>query len=76
MNRIASLAAFATGLAVVAWVALGYVDSGPLALAMTALIGAVYVAGAVELLRFQRATEALDHALAPFSPEVQPDRIP
>ena len=35
-----------------------------LALAMTALIGAVYLAGAAELLRFEQGTAALSQALA------------
>lgn len=64
MHRIVCLAAFVVGLVAVSWVGVGYAGSSPLALAMTALIGAVYVTGAVELLRFHRATAALDAALA------------
>lgn len=64
MNRTISLAAFVVGLAAVLWVGAGYVGSSPLALTMTVLIGAVYVTGAVELLRFHRATAALARALA------------
>jgi hypothetical protein len=64
MNRILSVAAFVVGLAAVSWVGAGYVGSGPLALTMTALIGAVYLTGAMELLRLQRATDALARALA------------
>lgn len=65
------MAAFAAGLAAVAWVGLGYFGSSPLALAMTALIGAVYVLGAAELLRFEQATAALLRALATI-----PEQLP
>lgn len=64
MNRTICVAAFAVGLAVVSWVGTGYVGVSPLALTMTALIGAVYLAGALELQRFHRATAALAQALS------------
>ncbi|WP_332671979.1 DUF802 domain-containing protein [Aromatoleum sp.] len=64
MNRIICTAAFVVGLVAVSWVGVDYIGASPLALAMTALIGAVYVVGGVELLRFHRATAALDAALA------------
>jgi len=64
MNRTICVAAFVVGLVAVSWIGVGYIGSSPLALTMTALIGAVYVTGAVELLRFQRATAALAGALA------------
>ncbi|MDX9886015.1 DUF802 domain-containing protein [Thauera sp.] len=63
MNRSVSVVAFLLGLAVVVWVGVGYVGLSPLALGMTALIGLVYVTGALELLRFDRATSALQRAL-------------
>jgi hypothetical protein len=63
MNRNICLAAFAAGLAVVLWVGVGYLGTQPLALAMTAIIGVAYVAGALEMARFQRATESLVAAL-------------
>ncbi|MDI3513131.1 MAG: hypothetical protein PWP40_360 [Rhodocyclaceae bacterium] len=63
MNRSMSVAAFLVGAAVVGWVGAGYVGLSPLALGMTALIGAVYLSGALELLRFDRATAALQRAL-------------
>ncbi|MBW7900088.1 MAG: DUF802 domain-containing protein [Rhodocyclaceae bacterium] len=63
MNRNICLAAFAAGLLAIVWVGVGYAGSHPLALAMTAIIGAVYVAGALELQRFQRATDSLAAAL-------------
>lgn len=63
MNRSLSVAAFLVGAAVVGWVGAGYVGLGPLALGMTALIGVVYLSGALELLRFDRETAALQRAL-------------
>ncbi|ENO87020.1 DUF802 domain-containing protein [Thauera linaloolentis] len=63
MNRSMSVAAFLLGMAVVVWVGAGYIGRSPLALGMTALIGLVYLAGALELLRFERATSALRRAL-------------
>lgn len=64
MNRTICVAAFFVGLLAVSWVGVGYIGASALALTMTMLIGAVYVAGGVELLRFHRATSALDAALA------------
>jgi uncharacterized protein DUF802 len=64
MNRTICVTAFVAGLVAVFWVGAGYIGSSPLALTMTALIAAVYVTGAVELLRFQQATAALGGALA------------
>ena len=63
--------AFVLGLAVIAWVALGYVGGSPLALLMTLLIGVVYLAGAFELKRFNQATASLSQALASI-----PDSLP
>ncbi|MBR0566978.1 DUF802 domain-containing protein [Azoarcus sp. L1K30] len=63
MNRIIYVAAFVVGMAVVCWVGAGYVGTSALALTVTALIGVVYAAGALELLRFDRATSALADAL-------------
>jgi len=63
--------AFVLGLAVIAWVALGYVGGSPLALLMTLLIGVVYLAGAFELKRFNQATASLSQALASI-----PDGLP
>ncbi len=64
MNHIPRLAAFLAGLAVVAWVGAGYLLTNPLALAITVLIGALYLAGVLELQRFRRATGALAQAVA------------
>ena len=64
MNKSVIAAIFAVGLAVVGWVGWGFVGSSPLALAMTAVIAAVYVLGAYELMQFRAATSSLSTALA------------
>ena len=64
MKRIFYGAAFFVGLIAVAWVGFGYIGSNPLALTMTALIGATYLMGALELSRYQQATATLGGALA------------
>ena len=64
MKKSVMAGVFGAGLAVVGWVAWGFVGSSPLALAMTLLMGGVYVLGAAELMRFRAATESLATALA------------
>lgn len=64
MNPFLYAGAFVAGLAAVAWVGAGYAGSHPLALTMTLLIGAFYLAGAAELQRHRRDTRALGAALA------------
>jgi len=61
-------AAFVLGLAAVAWVAAGFVGSSALALTMTALIGAVYLAGALEIRHHRQASAGLQRALAAVTP--------
>ena len=63
MNKSVMPAVFAVGLAAVGWVGWGFVGTSPLALAMTAVIGAVYVLGAYELWQFRAATQSLGSAL-------------
>lgn len=63
MTRITSFIAFALGAVVVLWMGAGFIQSSPLALLVTLLIAAAYVAGFVELLRYQQATASLDAAL-------------
>ena len=70
MNRKLALIAFLLGLLAVGWVGAGYIGHSPLALTMTALIGVVYLAGGLELLRFQQATASLARAL-----EAVPDEL-
>ena len=64
MKRSFYGAAFFVGLIAVCWIGFGYIGSNPLALTMTALIGATYLVGALELGRFQQATHSLSLALA------------
>ena len=64
MNRtLPPLAAFAAGLAALAWIAAGYLAVNLLALAATLLIAAFYLAGAAELRRHWQATRTLESAL-------------
>jgi hypothetical protein len=58
---------FLAGLAAVCWIGAGYVGSNPLALAVTTLVGACYLAGALELQRYQQATSALARAVTGLS---------
>ncbi|MGV2287602.1 DUF802 domain-containing protein [Trinickia sp. YCB016] len=58
---------FFAGLFAVCWIGAGYVGSNPLALAVTLLIGACYLAGAFELRRYQQATSTLARAVAGLS---------
>ena len=59
--------AFALGLAVVGWIAIGYAGSNMPALAVSLLIGACYVAGGLELLRYRQATTTLAQGVARLS---------
>ena len=61
--RALTLGAFVTGLAVVLWVASGFIGTSAFALGMTLLIAAVYLAGAWELRRFAQTTAGLNTAL-------------
>ncbi len=71
MIRLLSFVFFVAGLAVPCWVGAGYVGSNPLALSMTVLIGVVYLAGALELYRYQQATAALAGELSGLSGPVE-----
>ncbi|BCF93843.1 DUF802 domain-containing protein [Paraburkholderia largidicola] len=65
--RIDFVVVFLVGLVVAGWVGAGYVVSNPLALAVTLLVAGCYVAGALELQRYQEATATLTRALAELS---------
>ncbi|WP_454905000.1 DUF802 domain-containing protein [Variovorax gossypii] len=67
MTRFLPHAVFVAGLAVVGWVGVGYVGANPLALGVTALVAAFYLMGALELRRFQQATDTLSRAVAELS---------
>lgn len=73
MNRTLIHGAFGAGLLAVGWIATGYLTTHPLALAMTAVIAAFYLMGAVELYRFRQLTAALDAALV--APAQAPERL-
>lgn len=64
MNRHFFAGAFLLGALAVVWVATGFFGSNLLALSMTAIIGAVYAFGALELHRFRQATTTLTTALS------------
>jgi len=61
------LVIFLAGCAAVCWIAFSYLGSNPLALGVTLLVGACYLAGALELRRYGRATATLDEAVASLS---------
>lgn len=64
LNKYLFTAAFLLGAVGIIWVGVGFIDSSFLALAMTTIIGAVYVFGALELRQFRQATSTLASALA------------
>ena len=63
-KNLINIVVFLAGLAVVGWIGAGYAGTNPLALAVTLLIGVCYLAGALELLRYQQATSALTRAVS------------
>jgi hypothetical protein len=63
LNRLFFAAAFVLGLLSIAWVGAGFVGSSGFALAMTALIGGVYLLGAQEIRRYRQTTASLAAAL-------------
>ena len=82
MNRyFFHLVVFLAGLAAVCWIAAGYAGSNALALSVTLLIGACYVAGAHELMRYRQGTLGLAQAVqglseAPASLDGWLERLP
>ncbi|MGF6779771.1 hypothetical protein P3T21_005000 [Paraburkholderia sp. GAS334] len=68
MSRyLLALVVFLAGLAAVCWTGAGYVGSNPLALAVTMLVGAFYLGGALELQRYSQATSSLARAVTGLS---------
>lgn len=63
MNRNYALSAFILGLLAAVWVAFTYIGGSTLALAVTLIITAVYIVGALEMRRFDRNTVGLAQAL-------------
>ena len=64
LNRLFFTIAFVLGLLAIAWVGAGFVGTSGFALAMTAVIGAVYLLGAQEIRRYRQTTASLAEALA------------
>lgn len=64
LNRLFFTIAFVLGLLAIAWVGAGFVGTSGFALAMTAVIGAVYLLGAQEIRRYRQTTASLADALA------------
>ena len=63
MNRHLFSIAFLLGLLVIAWVGAGFIGAHVLAMVMTAIIGSVYVLGALELRQFRQESTRLNAAL-------------
>lgn len=76
MNKHFFTGAFALGFTAVAWVASGFVGTSLVALLMTLLIAAVYSAGALELYRYQQATDTLHTALDSLTAATPPALAP
>jgi hypothetical protein len=71
MKRYSFHIAFALGALAVVWVAAAVATSHLLVLGMAAVIGAVYVFGAMELRQYRAATAALNQALADIPHDLQ-----
>lgn len=63
MNRFLPHTAFVAGLVAVAWVGAGYLPGHLMAFSLVLLIGLFYLLGALELHRFQQATDSLGRAV-------------
>lgn len=63
IRHLINLAVFTAGMAAVGWIGALYAGSNLLALAVIGAVATVYVAGAAELWRFDRATTRLARAL-------------
>ncbi|NML47632.1 hypothetical protein HHL11_28035 [Ramlibacter sp. G-1-2-2] len=63
MSKFSFVAAFAIGLALVAWIALGFVGGSWIPLLVTAVIAGAYLLGAYELQRFRATTQSLRSSL-------------
>ena len=71
MNRHFSTGAFLIGVVALVWVGAGFIGSNSQALVITAIIGAVYAFGSLELHRFRQATFALTGALSTIPGNLQ-----
>jgi Domain of unknown function (DUF802) len=70
MKRYSFHIAFGLGALAVLWVAAAVATSHPLVLGMAAVIGGVYVFGAMELRQYRANTAALNQALANIPPDL------
>ncbi|MCB1703760.1 MAG: hypothetical protein KDI17_02805 [Halioglobus sp.] len=75
MNNLLFIAAALLGAIAIGWMGNDFAGANTLAFAVTAAIGAVYLIGIVELLRFRRATASLEQALAGVTPQVTADEL-
>ncbi|BDU19043.1 DUF802 domain-containing protein [Dyella sp. GSA-30] len=66
-RNLLNLTVFLIGFVAVCWIGVGYVGSNPLGAAVALLIGACYLAGALELYRYREATATLQHAVMDLS---------
>ena len=62
-RNILNAAVFFVGLLAVCWIGVGYLGSNPLGAVVALVIGACYVAGALELHRYRQATATLSAAV-------------
>ena len=69
MNRLLFSVAFLLGAGAITWVAAGFLGKDTLALAVTVIIGLVFVLGVSELLQFRRETASLVKGLDRASAE-------
>jgi len=67
VRNLLHLAVFFVGLAAVCWIGAGYVGTNPVATSVTMVIGACYLAGALELHRYREATLTLTRAVTDLS---------
>ncbi len=70
MTKNISLGAFVIGLAVIAWMGLGFITTNLLAFGITFIIAIVFAIGFMELNKFQQATNSLIAALESQSQEM------
>ncbi len=68
MKNLLNPVVFLLGLLAVCWVGIGYLGSNPLGAAIALVIGACYIAGALELYRYRQATATLKQAVAEVAP--------
>ncbi len=67
LKNFVAIIVFLVGLLAVCWIGVGYAGTHPLAAVVAAVIAACYLVGALELLRYRRATATLRQALPAIS---------